>query len=305
MKYKILVFFIFIAVLGFFLSLATCVRRTDSTSARQESPADPRQPPVNRQTYSGSEHLLLGNPSNATPEETNFNNYLLDKPEYALSYSRDRGTPNWVSWHVNQQWIGDAPRQDNFRSDPSLPAAWYKVNTYAYTGSGFDRGHNCPSADRSNTPEANAATFLMTNIIPQAPTHNRETWGNLEEYIRTLIEQGGQECYIIMGSYGTGGTGTNGFKETIANGKITVPAQIWKVVVVIPEGDDDGNRINAQTRVIAVNTPNVNNANPDWTTYLTTVDAIENATGYDLLAALPDAVEQVIEAKVDTGPDRR
>ncbi|MGV3586282.1 MAG: DNA/RNA non-specific endonuclease [Adhaeribacter sp.] len=305
MKYKILVYVIIAAFLGFFLMLATCVRRIDTSPKPDEAARTTIQKPGARINFTGSEHLLLGNPSNATAEESNYNNYLLDKPQFAVSYSRDRGIPNWVSWHVNRDWMGDAPRQDNFRTDNTLPTSWYKVNTYAYSGSGFDRGHNCPSADRSNTPEDNTATFLMTNIIPQAPTHNRETWGNLEEYIRTLIEQGGQECYIIMGSYGKGGTGSNGFKETIAGGKITVPAQIWKVVVVIPEGDDDGNRINQQTRVIAVNTPNTNNANPDWTTYLTTVDAIEAATGYDLLSALPDEIEKIIEAKVDAGPERR
>lgn len=306
MKYKILVPVLFISFLIFFLVLATCVRRSDtSSSTRQEEPMATRPQPGARINFTNSEHLFLGNPSNATAEQSNYNNYLLDKPQFAISYSRDRAIPNWVSWHVSKNWIGNAPRQDNFRPDTSLPADWYRVSTAAYSGSGFDRGHNCPSADRSNTPENNAATFLMTNIMPQAPTHNRETWGNMEEYIRSLVEQGGQECYVIMGSYGIGGTGNSGYKETIAAGKITVPAQIWKVVVVIPEGEDDGNRINEQTRVIAVNTPNANNANPDWSTYLTTVDAIETATGYDLLSALPTEIQKVIEAKVDVGPERR
>jgi endonuclease G len=303
MKSKFLIFLIFIALFVFFLSLATCVRQTETSEQRKESPSGRQKPAVT--VFNGSEHLLLGNPSNATAEESNFNNYLLDKPQYAISYSRDRGTPNWVSWHLSRDWMGTAPRQDNFRTDTSLPAAWYKVNTTAYSGSGFDRGHNCPSADRSNSAENNAATFLMTNMIPQAPNHNRDTWGNMEDYIRTLVEQAGQECYIIMGSYGTGGTGNSGFKETLAGGKITVPAQIWKVVVVLPEGTDDGNRIDENTRVFAVNSPNANNSNPDWTTYLTTVDAIEAATGYDLLSALPSQLQRVLEAKVDVGPDRR
>jgi endonuclease G, mitochondrial len=54
-------------------------------------------------------HLLLGNPSNATAETTNFNNYLIERPQYALSYSRDRGTPNWVSWYVSKDWLGSVP----------------------------------------------------------------------------------------------------------------------------------------------------------------------------------------------------
>ena len=51
------------------------------------------------------QQIALGNPSLATPDPLNYNNYLVMKPQYALSYSRDRGTPNWVSWHVNKDWI--------------------------------------------------------------------------------------------------------------------------------------------------------------------------------------------------------
>src|SRR5258707_53869 len=45
-----------------------------------------------------SPHLLLGNPSGATPDPANENNYLMPKPYYALSYNNSAGTPNWVSW---------------------------------------------------------------------------------------------------------------------------------------------------------------------------------------------------------------
>ena len=49
--------------------------------------------------------------------------------------------------------------------------------------------------------------------------------------------------------------------------------------------------------VIAVNMPNSPAcANVDWNTYLTTVDAIETLTGYDLLALLPDDVEAAVES---------
>ncbi|RNI28390.1 DNA/RNA non-specific endonuclease [Rufibacter immobilis] len=250
-----------------------------------------------------SEHLTLGNPSGATDNITDINNYLLLKPQYALSYSRDRGIPNWVSWHVSPDWLGSADRQDDFRADMSLPSGWYKVSATSYTGSGFDRGHNLPSADRTKTVEDNSSTFLMTNMIPQAPNHNRQTWASLEDYTRDLVRVG-MEAYVIMGSYGVGGTGSNGPTNTIDNGRVTVPRNIWKVVVVLPQGENDITRINESTRVIAVNTPNINTVNTDWGGYRTTVDEIEQATGYDLLSALPEQLQRVLEAKVDNGPTR-
>jgi endonuclease G, mitochondrial len=243
-------------------------------------------------------NMLMGNPSNATTDVVNANNYLMDKGYYILSYSRDRGIPNWVSWHLQSSDIGSASRQDDFRSDPDLPPTFYHVSNTSYSGSGFDRGHNCPSADRSSSVAANSATFLMTNMIPQAPYNNQQTWANLEDYSRTLVQQG-NELFIIMGNYGVGGTGSNGSANTINNGNVTVPSNIWKVIVVLPSGSNDLKRVTSSTRVIAVITPNINTISSNWKTYRTSIDAIENATGYDLLSNVPASVQQVLEATVD------
>ncbi len=248
-------------------------------------------------------HLLLGNPSNAVADVSSVNNFLIERPQYTLSYSRDRGTPNWVSWYVSKDWLGTADRQDDFRADQSLPADWYKVTATSYTGSGFDRGHNTPSADRTRTVEDNSATFLMTNMIPQAPNHNRQTWANLEDYTRDLVDAG-MEVYVIMGSYGSGGTGSNGLAQTIDQGRVTVPNRIWKVLVILPEGVNDLSRINSSIRVIAVDTPNNNSISSDWGAYRTTVDAIETATGYDLLSNVADDLQETLERQTDRGPTR-
>ena len=243
-------------------------------------------------------HMLLGNPSNATFTVLNPTNYLMEKTQFALSYHRDRGTPNWVSWYVNSSSLGSTPRQDDFRADATLPSGWYQVGSTSYSGSGFDRGHNCPSGDRTSSVAANSETFLMTNMIPQAPVNNQQTWANLENYTRTLVTAG-NEVYVVMGSYGIGGTGSAGTFNTINNGNVTVPNKIWKVIVVIPNGTNDLSRISSGTRVIAINTPNINTTNSDWKTYRTSVDAIEAATGYDLLSNVSTTIQSTIEATVD------
>lgn len=243
-------------------------------------------------------HLLMGNPSAATTDITNENNYLMNKGYFVLSYSKDRGIANWVSWHLESSDIGTVGRQDDFRSDVTLPSSWYRVSETSYSSSGFDRGHNCPSGDRTSNYAANSATFVMTNMIPQAPNNNQQTWASLEDYSRSLINQG-NELYITMGSYGAGGTGSKGYVQTIDNGKVTVPAMIWKVIVVLPSGANDLARVSNATRVIAVNTPNTQTINSNWKTYRTTVDAIEEATGYNLLSKLPVNVQDALEKVVD------
>jgi len=271
----------------------------DTTSAGG-SPSAPRgvtAGPDAQPVTGDNSNALFGNPSGAsslTPD-----NFLLDQSYYVESYSSSRGTPNWVSWHLDPStFTGVTKRQDNFAAFTGIPAGAFAVQSTSYSGSGFDRGHNVPSGDRTSSTDANSATFLMTNMIPQAPRNNQGTWQELESYLRTVVLEG-NEVYVIMGSYGSGGVGSNGSFTTIANGKVAVPSNVWKIAVIIPAGDSDISRITATTRVIAVNTPNINTIDADWKKYRVTVRDIEKATGYNLLSNLPQAVQDLIETKVD------
>ena len=251
--------------------------------------------------YPAEVHLTFGNPSGAQADLLTPNNYLMVKPELALSYNRDKGTPNWVSWHLADEWTGSLTRVDTFRPDPAVPPQWYRVLHTDYFASGFDRGHMTPNADRDNENSIpiNQATFLMSNMVPQAPDNNQGPWAAMESYLRTLLPA--NELYIVSGPAGVGGTGTSGFVTTFANGHITVPASTWKVAIVLPkDAGDDVSRVAAGTRTIAVIMPNTQGIrNVDWTSYLTTVDAVESLTGYDFFTNVPDAIENAIEAGVN------
>jgi DNA/RNA endonuclease G (NUC1) len=252
-------------------------------------------------------HLTMGNPSAATMADAN--NFLMSKPEFALSYNRDKGTPNWVSWHLTNEWApstGGVDRTDVFRPDPAISRTWYRVLQTDYSSSGFDRGHMCPSADRVASVPINEATFLMNNMVPQAHDNNAGPWEGLESYLRTLLPA--NEIYIVSGPLGVGGIGTNGpcpptctVTTTLANGHVTVPASTWKVALVLPKLDgNDVTRVNAATRTIAVNMPNtVGIAGNDWHTYLTTVRAIEQLTGYNFFSNVPRIVQNSIELGTD------
>lgn len=249
---------------------------------------------------SSSEHLSMGNPSNAVVDINQPTNYLMEKSQYALSYHRDKGRANWVSWHLDSSWMGSAARQDDFRSDTSLPAGWYRVLGTDYSGSGFDRGHYCPSADRTSTVADNSATFLMTNMMPQSPDNNQGPWADLEDYSRTLVNAG-NELHIIMGGAGQGGTGSNGgITMTIAGGHVQVPAQTWKVILVQPQGTNDVARVTTSTRVIAVLMPNAQGIRTNlWEQYRVSVDEVEQLTGYDFFSNVPASIQAVIESSVD------
>lgn len=238
-------------------------------------------------------HLTMGNPSNATPNATKTpNNYLIQKPQYVLSYNNSKHIANWSSWQLNQSWIGNAPRSNDFRPDPTLPEGWYAVRSSDYNGSGYDRGHLTPSADRDRDAATNSATFLMTNIIPQTPDNNRGVWESLESYSRSLVADG-KELYIIAGGYGTN-------RSIGRDVKIAVPDRTWKVVVVLDQPGLGLSGVTPNTRVIAVDIPNQQGIkDEDWRKFRVSVDLIEGRTGYDLLSNVSDSMQAVIESRVD------
>lgn len=264
------------------------VRGTDETvvtnpnSQPQNPSAQPTSPEQAQQIY-----LALGNPSNAGASDPN--NYLLVNNFMVISYNRDRAIPNWVAWRVTKADMSKLDRVDSFRPDDRLPKGWTRVTPSDYTGSGFDRGHICPNADRDGSPESMASTFLMTNMTPQTPDLNRGPWEKLEAYLRTLVTRG-SDVYIIAGVYGDKGK----LKK-----KVTIPANNWKIAVVVPAGSPIS-AINENTRIIAVDMPNVKGIlKADWQTYRTTVRQIEQNTGYNLLSNLPQNIQDALEAKTD------
>lgn len=258
---------------------------------------------INLSATSGNDNdnMLLGNPSSATSSTSNSNNYLMIKPQYDFSYNDSKHEPNWTSWHLSSSDLGSTSRQDDFRPDTTLPSGWYKVTASEFSGSGFDRGHMCPSGDRTASVADNQATFLMDNMIPQAPKNNQITWENLEEYERALVSQG-NELYIISGGYGSGGTGSKGYMTTVGNG-VVVPSKTWKIIVVLPNGTNDISRITASTRVISVLMPNDQTcSSKPWGDYRVSTETIESLTGYDFLSQVPTSIQNTIKSKVDNGP---
>ena len=226
-------------------------------------------------------HLKYGNPSRAND---NPNNYLIAQPEYAISYNCQTGIANWASWQLDRSWLGRTERSDNFMPNVELPSDCYAVRPNDYRGSNYDRGHLVPSGDRTNSRSDNESTFVMTNIIPQSPSNNREVWRELEEYSRDLVERN-KILYIVAGG--------KGIAKKIAASKIVVPKYTWKVILIL----DDGEAITAeQASTIAVWIPNLESVrNTDWQEYIVSVDRVERETGYNFFANLPKRVQRQIE----------
>ncbi len=172
MKIKKNPFILFLTTLSFGCSLFFSFHHS---SAQTTAPSDSRTSAAPAKI-----ELVLGNPSNASADKTNPDNYLLSHNGFVLSYNKTRGAANWVTWHLSRTDIGAVERTNAFAPDTSLPKDWW-IRPSDYVGSGYDRGHLCPSKDRSDTEANNRETFLMSNMQPQAPKLNQKTWKYLED----------------------------------------------------------------------------------------------------------------------------
>lgn len=148
-----------------------------------------------------SDALKWGNPTEARNDPHYGNNFLIEKPQYTLSYNQEKNTINWVAWKLDKTWLGEAKRKKDFgfAEDPSLkPTGWYRVQDIDYDAlylkdrngqavanktyeSMFspDRGHMAPAADRTRTLKDLHATLLTTNLLPQQSSNNRGIWKQL------------------------------------------------------------------------------------------------------------------------------
>src|SRR2546421_653907 len=89
-------------------------------------------PAVMAQGQDGNVHLIMGNPSNAKHDSNSPDNYLMIKPQFAVSYNDKKGTPNWVSYRLVKSDFGKTVRPKDFYPDPDLPRSFYHVKPLEY-----------------------------------------------------------------------------------------------------------------------------------------------------------------------------
>lgn len=101
--------------------------------------------------------------------------------------------PDWVAFAItpNQSRtakLNDFPRPAWELNAALLPSEQFPLSNVLWDGAGtFDKGHLCPKEIMDWDRAAVAATFDVTNVVPQLDHCNRGKWAQLEENIRTWL----------------------------------------------------------------------------------------------------------------------
>ena len=201
---------------------------------------------------------------------------------FTVYFNRDTHIPNCTVYELT---VGEAQasgkRSDNFQKDESVEGC-PSLDDYKY--SGFDRGHLVPAGDMKWSEQAMNDCFYLTNMMPQKQALNSGAWNKLEQKVRNWAIRDSALIVVtgpILSKYD--------WNTTIGESRVVVPSRMFKAVLA---------PYTNPMRAIAFVYQN-KKAEGSIQDHAVSIDEIENATGLDLFSALPDDIEEKIEASCD------
>lgn len=203
-----------------------------------------------------------------------------------LCYSEKHEQAKWVAHIIHPDVVsGGFSRSNDFRED-SLVKTGTAIKE-DYWNSGYDRGHMAPSADFRWSRKALSESYYYSNMSPQKPELNRESWALLEDKLRYHVVVTGEPLFII-----TGPVLEDGLPAIGTVNKVSIPKLNYKIALDIS---------GKEKKAIGFIMRNGKNEYPTFS-YAVSIDSIEKLTGIDFFPSLPDELESVLEKMTDTNP---
>jgi len=211
---------------------------------------------------------------------------------YSMLYDTKEKIAYWVAYPLHSSYIGSTDRTDEWAFDPVLAQSEQGnfIKGFVSLGySGFDRGHQIPSADRTNTRAANEQTFYYTNITPQNSTLNQGVWANLEDQCRSWMPKY-DTLYVVTGAVlkTVGNNETVTYMKDHSNSQIAKPNYYYKVLL--------GKKGNTYKSIGFWFENKSYQSNKDFINYAKNVRDIERLTGFNFFSNLPQSTQDEVES---------
>jgi endonuclease G len=228
-----------------------------------------------------SSHLYGGVPRSTTYP---YSITVIENSGFITGYCEHRNNPAWTAYRVFSDEITKAAkRPSRFKVDSRTTS---RISHDDYTNSGYDRGHMAPNWTTylRYGRDAQIETFLMSNIVPQTPSLNRQVWRELEETVAKEYGIEMETVWVITGPiYDDEPTYLPG------DDRIEIPDSFYKIIV-----DEVGGKVRALSYIIDQEV----SGEDDLDNYTVSIDQIENLTGFDFLSSLEDDLESSFESKM-------
>ena len=213
----------------------------------------------------------------------------------SLEWDNSKIANRWTCYtlHAGNK-LKNVSRTNDYKVDPSTVV---QATAGDYSGSGFSRGHLCPSADRVCSQSQNSQTFFLSNMQPQWQSHNSSNWLKLENYVRNCADAC-DTLYIVkaatIDNVTISGSTSSGFYSGKAAGNLSVPKYFYMALLAYTKSTDTYQAVGLWTTH-----EDVKVSDPNFTSYAISIDELESRTGIDFFCNLPDDIEASVEAAYD------
>ncbi len=233
---------------------------------------------------------------------------------FALEWDNNKKANRWTCYQMHAgNMLKNVSRDDAFKEDNELPPST-RSTLANYSGSGYSRGHLCPSSDRLCSSDQNHQTFYLSNMQPQWQDHNGGQWQQLEGDVQTwagncdtlYVVKAGTIDNITLNNTTQSGV----FTKFTCDG-LPVPQYFYMALLAYDKSSQDSGdgTYHGTFRAIGIWTKHYNGSqtsNPpvkiskEDAEYIT-IDELETRTGIDFFCNLPDDIEATVEASMTIG----
>ena len=217
---------------------------------------------------------------------------------YSIEWDAKLKANRWTCYELYDVLLQkNVKRQNAFQQDPEIPAN-EQTSPDDYRGSGFTRGHLCPSGDRLYSAAQNKQTFYLTNMQPQIQGHNGGVWGDLEKKVRAWAGRC-DTLYIVKAAtidkdeyickqadLEEMAQKESSYKPLHFNG--IVPKFFYMALLAYDKKTNT-------YRALGIWSPHYNNSKSEYIT----IQELQNRTGIDFFCNLSDDIEQAVETTID------
>ena len=201
---------------------------------------------------------------------------------------KDKQGPLWIAFVMNKDVFpkNNIGRYDSWTPDPAVPSDWQR----SVASSSYSRGHFVASDYRQNTVDANAQTFYYTNQALQwQNSFNSGIWSSLESAVSSNAPSGSDSLYVVVGVLYEG---AENIITTNQGTKAVVPSHFYKCLMQC--SFNSSGTMTAAKGCAYLFTNEAHSGT--YSQGLTSIDAIEQRSGWDFFANVPKELQDAAES---------
>ena len=212
---------------------------------------------------------------------------------WSALYDGNKKAPIWSAFVMQTDVYQDNNvGRGSWHLDKAVPNDWQHTTIYQSGTEKYHRGHLVASNYRqAYSSKDNYQTFYYTNqALQEQDKFNGAIWQSLESRVVSAAPSGRDTLYVVVGLLFEGDPRKNASAADLAD--YTAPSHYYKLLMKCGFNTDGSMKSAAGVAYLMENVAHNNN---NYDNYATSIDAIEERTGFDFFANVPAELQEAAE----------